>query len=135
MDSFKYSFSDFPLEHKRKRFWISSNDTSVSPFLIEPELVSAVSDNKDPPQERSEYKVNHLEAHNQLFNFHISGISLSPSLNRAISPIQNWSGLSYVNTECSSLRSNEDQTHITPSRCHSLNNSGSSVPSVDLDKR
>jgi hypothetical protein len=29
MDPFKYSFSEFPLERKRKRSWISSNNTSV----------------------------------------------------------------------------------------------------------
>jgi hypothetical protein len=135
LDSFKYSFSEFTLERKLKRSWLSSNNTSVPPSLIEPELVSAASDNKDPPQIRSEHKVSHLEAHNQLLNFHINGISLSPSLDRAISPIQNWNNLSNVNTECSSVRSNEDQIDISPSQCYSLSVSGSSVPSGNVVKR
>jgi hypothetical protein len=51
---------------------------SVSPSLIEPECVSAVFDNEDFFQERSEFKLSRLEAHYQL-NFHIYGTSLSPS--------------------------------------------------------
>jgi hypothetical protein len=80
LDSFKYSFSEFPLERKRKRSWISSNNTSVSPSLIEPECVSAMPDNKDSPQERSEYKTSRLDEQDQL-NFHFYGTSLSPSHN------------------------------------------------------
>jgi hypothetical protein len=85
MDSFKYSFSEFPLERKRKRSWMDLSNTCVSPSLIEPERVSAVSDNEDPPQERSDYKVSCLETHDQ-FNFHIYGTSSSPSSDWANSP-------------------------------------------------
>jgi hypothetical protein len=42
VDSFKYSFSQFPLERKGKHSWIFSNNTSVdSPTLTEPDQVSA----------------------------------------------------------------------------------------------
>jgi hypothetical protein len=134
MDSFKYSFSQFPLERKRKRSWISSSNTSVdSPTLTEPDQVSAVSDDEDPPQIRSESEMRLLEVQKQLFKFHNNGISLSSSLERDISPIQDWNVISNVNTECS-LISNNNQILVSP-RCYSLNNSGSSVPSVDLVKR
>jgi hypothetical protein len=75
VDSFKFSFSEFPLERKCKRSWIYLNNMSVSPSLLEPERVSARSDNGDPPLERSEYKVSRLEAHKQLSDFLISGLS------------------------------------------------------------
>jgi hypothetical protein len=39
------------LERKRKHSWVFSNNMSVdSPTLTEPDQVSAVSDNEDPPQ-------------------------------------------------------------------------------------
>jgi hypothetical protein len=58
-----------------------------------------------------------------------------PSSDRAISPIKDWNNSCNLNTNCSSLRSNEDQIYLSPSRCHSLNDSGSSTPSGLLVKR
>jgi hypothetical protein len=85
LDSIKYSFLEFPLERKLKRSWMDLSNTCVSPSLIEPECVSTVFDNEDPPQESSEYKVSRFEAHDQ-FNVHIYGTSSSLSSDWANSP-------------------------------------------------
>jgi hypothetical protein len=57
IDSFKYSFSEFPLERKCKRSWLDSRNTCLTPSLLESECVLAVFDIEVPPPERSDYKV------------------------------------------------------------------------------
>jgi hypothetical protein len=109
VDSFKYS-SQFPLQRKWKCSWVFSDNAGVfSPTVTEPSEVSVVSDEENSSQLREERRTRRLKAQQKLRKFHDDGIVSSPSLERAVSLIQVWNVTNNVNTNCSTLISNDNQ--------------------------
>jgi hypothetical protein len=100
-----------------------------SPSITEPDEVSVMLDDEDSSHLREERKMRHLEAQHKLSIFHDDEVVSSPSLERAVSLIQDWHVSDNVNIDDSSLISNDDQIYDLPSRCYTSNHSGSSVPS------
>jgi hypothetical protein len=88
-----------------------------------------VSDNEDSSHLREERKMRHLWAQRELSNFHDDGVVSSPSLERAVSLIQDWQVSDNVITNYSFLISNDDHIYDSPSRCYTSNRSVSSVTS------
>jgi hypothetical protein len=97
VDSFKCS-SQFPLQRKWKRSWVFSDNTGNSPTVTKSDEVSVVSDDEDSSQLREDCRKRRLRSQRKLRKFH-DGIVTSPSLERAVSLIQDWNVINNVNTD------------------------------------